>query len=77
MFFQDKNRGKGAAQAGFREARSDIVVIQDADLEYDPSVTSRLIAPIERKTPTSSMVRAFSGGPTGSCCFGIMSAISS
>jgi glycosyltransferase involved in cell wall biosynthesis len=41
------NRGKGAAlQTGFRECRGEIVVIQDADLEYDPKDIPRLIQPI-------------------------------
>jgi len=47
VFYQPKNRGKGAAiRRGFIEARGDIVVVQDADLEYDPSELPRLIAPI-------------------------------
>lgn len=42
-----KNLGKGAAlQTGFRECRGSIIVIQDADLEYDPKDIPRLIQPI-------------------------------
>jgi glycosyltransferase involved in cell wall biosynthesis len=43
------NQGKGAAvRAGFDVASGDVVVVQDADLEYDPSDFLRLIQPIER-----------------------------
>jgi glycosyltransferase involved in cell wall biosynthesis len=40
-----KNRGKGAAvRAGFAAARADVLVVQDADLEYDPADLPRLFA---------------------------------
>jgi glycosyltransferase involved in cell wall biosynthesis len=42
-----KNQGKGAAvRTGFAQAAGDIVLIQDADLEYDPNQYPRLIQPI-------------------------------
>jgi dolichol-phosphate mannosyltransferase len=42
-----KNRGKGAAlQTGFQHATGQIVAIQDADLEYDPTDLKHMIAPI-------------------------------
>ncbi|MBL9077815.1 MAG: glycosyltransferase family 2 protein [Planctomycetes bacterium] len=47
VFEHDRNRGKGAAlRTGFEQARGDVVVVQDADLEYDPAEYPRLLAPI-------------------------------
>lgn len=47
MFRFTKNKGKGAAiRKGFKEASGDIIIIQDADLEYDPSDYENLIDPI-------------------------------
>ncbi len=47
ILFQPRNQGKGAAlRRGFAAATGDVVVVQDADLEYDPRDLPRVIQPI-------------------------------
>ncbi|MBN2145492.1 MAG: glycosyltransferase family 2 protein [Candidatus Aureabacteria bacterium] len=47
LILKEKNGGKGSALVkGFEEARGDIIVVQDADMEYDPAEIPSLIHPI-------------------------------
>ena len=49
LFFHDRNQGKGAAlRTGFSQVTGDVVLIQDADLEYNPADYPELLKPIER-----------------------------
>lgn len=47
VFYQERNGGKGAAlRVGFEHAVGDVIIVQDADLEYDPADYPALVAPI-------------------------------
>lgn len=47
IYFHKKNGGKGSAlQTGIKQAKGDVIIFQDADLEYNPEEYSRLLEPI-------------------------------
>jgi len=47
IILHDKNRGKGASlRSGFAACMGDVIIIQDADLEYDPTEYPKLVQPI-------------------------------
>jgi glycosyltransferase involved in cell wall biosynthesis len=64
VFFHPKNMGKGAAlRTGFSQAQGDIVLIQDADLEYDPREYPKLLEPILDGRADVVYGSRFLGGP--------------
>ena len=64
FLFQDRNYGKGAAlRRGFKFVTGDIVLVQDADLEYDPRDYDKLLAPIFDGRADVVYGSRFLGGP--------------
>jgi glycosyltransferase involved in cell wall biosynthesis len=64
ILYQPRNQGKGAAlRRGFEEVRGDIVIVQDADLEYDPAEYPVLMQPILANKADVVYGSRFLGGP--------------
>ena len=71
VVYHDVNRGKGAAlRTGFAEVTGDVIVIQDADLEYDPQEYTVLLEPIEQDRADVVYGSRFLGGPHRVLFFG-------
>jgi glycosyltransferase involved in cell wall biosynthesis len=63
VIFHERNQGKGAAlRTGFRAATGDVVIVQDADLEYDPREYPKLLAPIREGKADVVYGSRFAGG---------------
>jgi glycosyltransferase involved in cell wall biosynthesis len=64
LIMHERNRGKGAAlRTGFAAATGDVVVVQDADLEYDPTEIPMLLRPILSGKADAVYGSRFLGGP--------------
>ncbi len=64
VLFHERNQGKGAAlRTGFAQVEGDVIIIQDADLEYDPSDYGKLLEPIEDNRADVVFGSRFLGGP--------------
>lgn len=64
VILHEKNQGKGAAvRTGFQAATGDVLLIQDADLEYDPREYPSLLKPIEEGKSKVVYGSRFLGGP--------------
>ena len=63
VIYHERNQGKGAAlRTGFRAATGDVVIVQDADLEYDPKEYPKLLAPIRAGKADVVYGSRFAGG---------------
>jgi len=63
VLYHDVNRGKGAAiRTGIEAAAGDVVIIQDADLEYDPNEYPRLLEPFQDSAVQAVYGSRFKGG---------------
>ena len=70
VILQAKNEGKGRAlRTGFDNATGDMVIIQDADLEYDPRDYAQVLKPIEEGRAEVVYGSRFRGGPTKTMFF--------
>lgn len=63
IIYHEKNMGKGAAlRTGFKEATGDVVVVQDADLEYDPKYLPEMLKLIDDNKADAVFGSRFLGG---------------
>ncbi len=63
VLYHERNQGKGAAlRTGFAAATGDVVIVQDADLEYDPQEYPKLLAPIADGRADVVFGSRFAGG---------------
>jgi glycosyltransferase involved in cell wall biosynthesis len=70
LHLHERNRGKGAAiQTGIQAATQELVLIQDADLEYDPRDYPALLAPIQEGKAQVVFGSRFLGGPRRTTMF--------